>query len=87
MRDRVLIPITRREPPPGYRAPKYEDLDDTDGDMARAQAREDALSHEHEKAREAVAKALTTYRSWGWTNIINNIRLWLQARRIRRQQR
>jgi len=80
-----LIPITRREPPPGYRKPVYsEDVDaapvmDAEAVMAEDEARLN-------EARRRAGYALQTYRWWGLTNIINTIRLWLQARRLKRAQ-
>jgi len=38
-------------------------------------------------ARNAVAAALSTYRWWGWTNIVNSIRIAIQAWRQRRAAR
>ncbi len=50
--------------------------------------RRDAF-HEQQRAlaNEAVSKALTGYRWWGWTNIINTLRLAIQAWRQRREAR
>lgn len=38
---------------------------------------------EREAATGHVRKALTAYRWWGFTNILNEIRLWFAARRFR----
>lgn len=42
------------------------------------------VAKERERAYAAVQAALATYRWWGWTNILNTIRLWIQDRRSRR---
>jgi len=35
------------------------------------------------RANREVQNALTTYRWWGWTNIVNELRLFIQAWRLR----
>jgi len=82
-----LIPVTRRVPPPGYVAPRYQDAYDSD-EMA------DILPYDRvememednrrlQEARRQAGYALYTYRWWGLTNILNTIRIWIQARRLR----
>ncbi len=52
--------------------------------MAEYQARREAFAkEEREAANRAVSKALASYRWWGWTNIVNTVRLKIQAWRLR----
>ncbi len=45
-------------------------------------AREAAMAElERQAAYKAVAAALASYRAWGWTNIVNTVRLWIQSLR------
>lgn len=52
--------------------------------MAEFIARREAQARlEREEAQKAVARALAGYRWWGWTNIVNTIRIWIQCFRQR----
>lgn len=52
------------------------------------QRRREAFAlQERADAQAAVAKALAGYRWWGWTNIVNTIRLAIQAWRLRRAKK
>ena len=47
--------------------------------------RRDAFAaEERAAANAAVQRALSSYRWWGWTNIVNTVRLAIQAWRLRR---
>ena len=79
----VLKPVTRRKPPNGYKAPVY-------GEPTREEVLtltyDDGADEERIRRAKALAGlAMTKYRFWGITNIVNTIRLWLQARRLRAQ--
>lgn len=53
-------------------------------EMAVYQARREAFAmQERTDAQAAVARALASYRWWGWTNIVNTLRLKIQAWRLR----
>ncbi len=57
-------------------------------EMAVYLARREAFHAEQRALAEtAVAKALASYRWWGWQNIVNTIRLAIQAWRWRRNNR
>ncbi len=47
-------------------------------------ARDALAEQERQRAYAAVSAALSSYRWWGWTNIINTIRCAIQAWRQRR---
>ena len=52
--------------------------------MAEYIARREAFAaEERARAYEAVNKALATYRWYGWTNIVNTVRLFIQSVRWR----
>lgn len=76
-----LIPITRREPPPGYVAPDYRALEALPGPPEKPTLELD-LEDEYRllEARKATRKALTSYRWWGFTALLYRFRLWMQAR-------
>lgn len=42
-------------------------------------ARDAEAERERQRAYAAVSSALATYRWWGWTNIVNSIRIWMQS--------
>lgn len=44
-------------------------------------ARDAEAERERQAAYAAVTKALASYRWWGWTNIVNTVRIWLQSLR------
>ncbi len=46
--------------------------------------RDAEAERERQRAYQAVQAALATYRWWGWTNIVNAIRLRIQAWRFKR---
>ncbi len=46
-------------------------------ELLAARAREEAI--ERAQAYAAVSAALASYRWWGWTNIVNTIRIWIQS--------
>jgi hypothetical protein len=51
---------------------------------AGLQQRREAIAElERASARAAVAMALRSYRWWGWNNLVNNVRLFIQAWRQR----
>lgn len=88
-----LQPITRRVPPPGYRKPVYDEPTSEEApgashaDLLRASYEDEEDDFRQRAARLATMKALVHYRWYGFTNIVNTIRIWLQARRLRRLQR
>lgn len=45
--------------------------------------REEFAAQEREEAMRAVNKALSSYRWWGWTNIVNTVRIAIQQLRWR----
>ena len=82
-----LTPVTRRVPPPGYVAPHYQDAYDSEGmaDLLPYDREELEMADDRrlQEARRRAGYALYAYRWWGFTNIINTIRIWIQARRLR----
>jgi len=57
-------------------------------ERAELQDKVDALAQqEYQAARYEVSRALATYRWWGWRNIVNSIRVAIQAWRQRRAAR
>lgn len=87
-----LVPITRREPPEGYRKPSYGEPNNEEApgascyDLMRSSYGEEEDAERLREARRRAGYALYTYRAWGITNIINMIRLFIATWRQKRAQ-
>ena len=56
-------------------------------DLAAYHARREAFEQEERaRAMDHVGHVLASYRWWGLTNILNTVRLWMQAWRLRREE-
>lgn len=83
-----LTPVTRRVPPAGYKKPDYSSMvpseaecaDAWDADLSTVQ---EAEQERYAKALATTSRTLATYRWWGFTNLINNLRLLIQLIRFR----